>query len=273
MLDLDAIAAEMKSAQDEVRQIAPLTERASGFDTAAAYEVARLIHEARVRDGMRRIGRKIGFTNRSIWSEYGVYQPIWGNVYDTTLVQLRDARGACRLGRLTEPRIEPEIMLHFRSSPPLTDDPTAILACIDWIAHGLEIVQSHFPGWKFAVADTIADNALHGTLLVGEPTRVEQLGADVAAVIAQLERFSVALACDGEVRDRGRGANVLDGPLAALAHLIAVLAQQRLMPPLQAGELVSTGTLTRAFPVCPGETWSTALDGIDLPGVTVTFEA
>ena len=32
------------------------------------------------------VGRKIGFTNRAIWPKYGVYQPIWGTVYDRTLI-------------------------------------------------------------------------------------------------------------------------------------------------------------------------------------------
>ena len=89
------------------------------------------------------------------------------------------SRGARDLARFAEPRIEPELVLHFRSTPPLTDDPAEILACIDWIAHGIEIVQSHFPGWKFRAADTVADWALHGTLLVGEPQSVERLGRDL----------------------------------------------------------------------------------------------
>jgi len=270
VIDLDAIAKELKSAMDTGRQIAPFSGRIAGFDNAVAGEVARRIHEARVRAGARPVGRKIGFTNRNIWTEYGVYEPIWGYMYESTVTHMTDGRANCSIARFAEPRIEPEIVLHFKSAPPVTADPAAILASIDWIAHGYEIVQSHFPGWKFAVADTVADNGLHGALLVGTPRRVEDLGADV---MARLERFSITLSCDGELRERGAGANVLDGPLQAVAHLIAVLAQQRNAPRLQAGELVTTGTLTRALPMHVGETWSTTLDGIDLPGVTMTLEA
>jgi 2-oxo-3-hexenedioate decarboxylase len=50
-----------------------------------------------------------------------------------------------------------------------------------------------------------------------------------------------------------------------------VLASDDLNPPLRAGELVTTGTLTRAFPVAAGERWSTTLSGIDLPGLAVTI--
>ena len=40
-------------------------------------------------------------------------------------------------------------------------------------------------------------------------------------------------------------------------------------PPLRAGEMITTGTLTRAFPVVAGERWSTEIDGFDLPGLSV----
>ena len=267
--DLEAIAREVKAAQDLCRQIEPLTARLSGFDSSAAYEVARLVHEARVRDGASPVGRKIGFTNRDMWREYGVHEPIWAFVYDTTVLHLPASGGTCRLGRFTEPRIEPEIVLHFRSTPPVSEDPSDLLACIDWIAHGIEIVQSHYPGWKFRAADTIADWALHGTLLVGEPQSVAHLGPDLAS---RLERFTISLSCNDQLRDTGRGSNVLGGPLSAAARLIAVLAKEPLANAVQGGELVTTGTLTRALPIRAGETWSTGIEGIALPGISVVFE-
>jgi len=269
-LDLEGIAHEMKAAQDLGKQVELLSARVSGFDNAAAYEVARLIHQARMREGASPVGRKIGFTNRDMWRVYGVREPIWAFVYDTTVVNLAGSRGPCRIGRFTEPRIEPEIVLHFRSAPRVSDGPTDVLACIDWIAHGIEIVQSHFRDWKFQAADTIADSALHGTLLVGEPQSVDRIAPDL---ISRLERFTIALSCDGDVRDTGLGSNVLGSPLAAAAHLIAVLAKQPQAKALEAGELVTTGTLTRALPIRAGETWSTVIDGIALPGISVAFDA
>jgi 2-oxo-3-hexenedioate decarboxylase len=50
-----------------------------------------------------------------------------------------------------------------------------------------------------------------------------------------------------------------------------LLARDPDNPPLAAGEIVSTGTLTRALPVRPGETWTTRLIGIPLEGITLTF--
>jgi len=56
-----------------------------------------------------------------------------------------------------------------------------------------------------------------------------------------------------------------------LRHLIDILARDQVNPPLAAGEIVTTGTLTRALPVTAGETWTTELTGIGLGGICVRF--
>jgi 2-keto-4-pentenoate hydratase len=43
-------------------------------------------------------------------------------------------------------------------------------------------------------------------------------------------------------------------------------------PQLAAGEIISTGTMTDAAPVAPGQTWSTEFEGGELSGLTVRFE-
>ena len=268
--DAHVLAHQMKVAQDEVRQIEPFTSQPIGFDVPTAYAVAHLIHEARVHEGAIPVGRKIGFTNPDMWSRHGVREPIWAYIYDSTVVRLYAQHQSCSISRFTEPMIEPEIVFHFHSAPPVGGDLPAILECIDWVAHAFEIVQSHFPGWKFQAADTVADGALHGTLLVGEPQAVDRLGPDP---IAALECFSIALSCNGEVRETGIGSNVLGSPLAAIAHLIDVLANQPQYKPLQANEMVTTGTITTAQPIRGGETWRTELRGIALPGLSVRFAA
>jgi 2-oxo-3-hexenedioate decarboxylase len=87
----------------------------------------------------------------------------------------------------------------------------------------------------------------------------------------KLPVLEVTLKKAGETVDRGVGANVLDSPLLALAYFVDVLSKQADAPPLAAGELISTGTITDAHPVARGETWSTELRGIGLEGLEVTF--
>jgi len=51
-----------------------------------------------------------------------------------------------------------------------------------------------------------------------------------------------------------------------------LLREDEINPPLAASEIVTTGTLTRAIPVKPGETWATKLDGIALHGIRLRFD-
>jgi 2-oxo-3-hexenedioate decarboxylase len=53
--------------------------------------------------------------------------------------------------------------------------------------------------------------------------------------------------------------------------MVEVLASDPVNPPLAAGEIVTTGTLTRAFPVRAGETWSSDVTGIPLSGIHSHF--
>lgn len=268
--DLDAIAREMKAAQDAARPIEPFTERYPGFGVEAAYAAAHRLHEMRMAEGARPVGRKIGFTNAAMWALHGVHDPIWAPVYDTTVALLEGTRATCDLGRLSEPRIEPEIVLHFRSAPALGGGPDGVLESIDWVAHGIEVVQSHFTGWKFAAPDTVVDGGLHARLFVGPRVPVEEIAVSPARA---LEDFTLDLSRDGRPVAAGRGADVLGSPLAAIVHLVALLERQPFAKSLAAGELVTTGTITPAHPVRPGERWRTALQGISLPGLEIGFVA
>jgi 2-oxo-3-hexenedioate decarboxylase len=53
--------------------------------------------------------------------------------------------------------------------------------------------------------------------------------------------------------------------------VIDVLAHDVSNLPLAAGEIITTGTLTRPFPVVAGESWSTVLTGISVDPISVIF--
>jgi len=266
---LAALVRRLHDAQDRNESLVPITST-TPIDIATAYAIAGRVHRMRLAEGAVAVGRKIGFTNRNIWDEYGVRQPIWGWMYEHSVHRAVNGRARLALDRYAEPRIEPEIVFHFASAPPPRASAVDVLACIDWVAHGFEIVQSHFPGWQFQVADTIMDNGLHAALVLGEPVPVSKLGAHVPDKLAA---FEIDLACAGEHRETGCGANVLDSALNALAHLVAVLADMPQAEPIAAGEIVTTGTLTAAYPIRPGEVWQTALRGIALPGLALDLAA
>jgi 2-oxo-3-hexenedioate decarboxylase len=268
-LSIDAIAAECLSGLEGGPKLTPFTDRVAGFDLAQAYRVTAALRRLRQARGDRMIGRKIGFTNRTIWAEYGVFAPIWGDMWDTTVRELAERAAGVGLARLAEPRLEPEIAFSLARAPEPGMDEAALLGCVDWIAHGFEIVQSPFADWRFRAPDTVAVGGLHGAYFIGPRHALRP--ADAAAWLVALSRFTLTLARDGATIDHGSAANVLDGPLSALRHLVGLLAHDPENPPLEAGEIVTTGTLTRAFPIAPGETWRTALDGLPLDGIAIRF--
>jgi 2-keto-4-pentenoate hydratase len=265
--DLEAIAAEAFLAIDGAGQISPFASRRRGLSADDAGRITPLVRQMHEAAGARVLGRKIGFTNRTIWAQYGVYAPIWGYVFDRTVHDLATTE-TLALAPFSEPRIEPEIVFGLASAPAAQMDEAALLSCVAWVALGFEIVQSIFPGWKFSVADTIAANGLHGALLIGPRHPFEPRAAEWQRA---LSAFEIDLSCNGHTVDRGHGADVLGGPLSALHHLVRLLASDRVSPPLAAGEIVSTGTLTKAMPIVAGETWTARPKGIALDAIGLRF--
>jgi 2-oxo-3-hexenedioate decarboxylase len=266
-MEIEAVGKEVITSLFNHYQIPTFSSRPGGLTLAQAYRVTPLLRAAFEARGERITGRKIGFTNRQMWSAFGVESPIWGYTTSRTTHDLADVPISV-LDEFCEPRIEPEIMFGLAAAPAPTMNDSALVDCLEWIALGYEIVQSIFPNWKFSAADTVAANGVHGALLIGTrhaivPRRIEWQ--------RELSTFEVELYCDSKLVQRGSGSLVLDSPLRALRHLVELLANDAHNPPLCAGEVISTGTLTLAMPVNPGERWTTRVAGIPLEEITIRF--
>ena len=234
----------------------------------SAYAQALAVRDLRIARGEIPVGYKVGFTNRTIWSRYNVYAPIWGSVWNTTVSHC-DGVGHLSLAHVCQPRIEPEAVFGFRMTPrrPATLDD--LFDALDWVAPGFEIVQSHSPGWKFIAPETVADGGLHGRLLIGPKTPIAKFARDSEQLHRTLASASVRLQKDGERVDEGSGANVLDSPLHALMHFVTELRSCPGAPDLAAHDVVTTGTWTNAWPVAAGEKWSARFDA--LPALDINF--
>ena len=171
------------------------------------------------------------------------------------LCRSREARNTARtearfgLGTPVAPGTRAAEVLRLRSSgtPPLR-----IVCC-----HSRWKVQGRPLACRFPVSAgcTASSNA-------GRPLR----DPDIAALVAQLRDCKITLRREAMVLAHGVGANALDHPALALAFLADMLARQPQFDALAAGEIVTTGTLTAAVPIKPGETWTSTYDG--LPGVS-----
>ncbi len=266
---VETIADELVGLFRAGRQAAAYSSRFAGFDAREAYAVAARMRALRAARGERAVGRKIGFTNPTVQAIYGVHDPIWNFMFDSTVRDLAATGGRLVLEGLSEPRLEPEIAFRFASAPRADMSDEELLGSIDWIAHGFEIVHSIFPGWRFTAADAVAAYGLHGAYGLGERRPV---AGPRKHWVEALKTFAIELRCDDGRVFKGGGANVLGSPLAALRGLLSALETFAPEERVEAGEIITTGTLTDAPSVSPGQTWSTTIDGIQLEGLGLRLE-
>lgn len=264
-MDADALADELLAAWDGAHCIALPSARPAGLDLAQGYAVAQRLRERRRARGERQLGWKIGFTNRNIWPVYRVYAPVWAPVWDSTTELLEGTHCRLALTGLSQPRLEPEIAFGIGRAPRAGMTLAQLQRCIDWVAHAFEVVHTHCAGWCFAAADTAADFGLHGRLRVGPRVPVRAwptLAADLSALELELHR-------DDRLVERGRGAFVLDGPLQSLHTLVESMARTTPHWRIAPGDVVTTGTLTDAQPLLPGQSWQTRLSDARLAALTL----
>ncbi|MGH9213223.1 MAG: 2-keto-4-pentenoate hydratase [Acidimicrobiales bacterium] len=267
-MDVDAIADRLLRLVDTGATCEPISSDVPGFSVGDAYAVLAAIRRRRGQDGWRLAGRKIGFTNRTIWEAYGVDRAFWADLWDNTVMSASGGVASVALGSFAQPRVEPEVAFRLRGPVPVTDDPVAVLAAVEWMAPAFEVVRCPYPGWRFGIADCIAAVGFHGSLVIGTPVRIDDLNRDTVATT--LAFFEATLWRNGELVDTGVGANVLDSPALALGHLARVVADQPDAPDLAAGELVTTGTITNAHPARAGDRWRAEYGALGLDPFTLT---
>ena len=117
-MDATKLAKELIDLHQHPRLVPPFSSRFPGLTAEIGYAAARRLHAHRLALGWKLAGRKNGFTNRGIWERYGVKGPMWGAVYDRTLVPSKANKAVVSLAGLIQPRIEPEICFRLKARPP-----------------------------------------------------------------------------------------------------------------------------------------------------------
>ena len=271
MIDPRALAEELAAAYAGKRLVAAPTSREGGLDLPAAYAVERELVRMRTAAGHRTVGVKVGFANKAMWRVLKLDTLVWAHMYDDTVRHAPANEATLSIAAMVAPKIEPEIVFKIRKPLPVGDaDPAAVLDAVESISLGFEIIDCVYPDWKFTPIDFVAAYGLHAGLIVGAPLAVT--AGTIPSLIDQLAAFTVTLKKNGEAVAQGAGKNSLKSPALCLGELGAAIAKQG-APPLAAGELVSSGTLTEAQLLAPGDTYTAVVEGIELPALTVQITA
>lgn len=242
-----------------------------------AYDIARSIIDIRIAQGETPVGRKIGFSNRKLWQRYGksapMEGPIWSMLFDSTVEFSMDNAALHKLSKVAQPRIEPGLVFKLARTPEPDTDLAGMAECLEWMANSFEVVTSPFRQWSFEPADAVAAFGLHRALIIGEPKMLSRHSRhNLAEVLAGASlSLSKSTADSTALCAAGFGSDVLDSPLHALYSLHQQLRSQAQFSPLQAGELIMTGSWTDSLPVKRGEVWSSAFSQLNLPGLNLSF--
>jgi 2-oxopent-4-enoate/cis-2-oxohex-4-enoate hydratase len=245
------LGAELHRALRQRQTVPPLSGRGLGLGIDDAYAISLDFLARRQAEGERVIGKKIGVTSKAVQDMLGVHQPDFGFLTDA--MQVADGATVEIAAGLIQPRAEAEIAFILKDSlrgPGVTD--SDVLAATAAIAPCFEIVDSRIAEWRIGILDTIADNASCGVFVLGE-ARHDPRGLDLPGL--RVEMFK-----NGAKISEGLGSAVQGSPLTAVAWLANTLGRYGV--PLEAGEVILSGSLVPLAPAVAGDEFSLVLHGI-----------
>jgi len=246
--DPAAAATALYEARRTGRPIEPFTDADPGLGLADGYAVQQHLVRMLLDDGEKIVGYKVGLTSRPMQQMVGVDSPDYGPVLASTVY----ASGAeLPLARFIAPRLEAEIVFVFggRLAGPGVSVADASRATLG-VAAAMEIIDSRIAGWRIKLADTVADLASNGAVVIS--SRIVPLAGLDARLIGMV------LTRGGQLADTGAGAAALGDPLRVVAWLANTLAEHQIA--LEPGHLVMTGSLHAAVPMAAGDVFRAEFD-------------
>ena len=230
--------------------IDPLTPQFAQAELSTAYRIAQAQVEQWEKDGDAVKGHKVGLASAAIQRQMGVDQPDFGHL---TASMFHLEHHPIPASSYIQPRIEPETA--FVLGRPLTGPGVTIadaVRAVDFVLPALEIVDSRIRDWKIGIFDTIADNASSGGVVLGSrPVLLRDL---------DLRLSGCTLHINGDLVATGAGGAVLGSPLNSLVWLANTVGP--LGVTLEPGHVVLPGSMTKAFPISPGDSIVANINGL-----------
>lgn len=240
-------AADLLAAENTRDQIGLLTKRHPEMGMDDAYQVQNAIYRAKLEEGRKVIGWKIGLTSKAMQYALNIDIPDSGILFDDMLFE----NGATvPAGRFIQPRIEAEIAFIMKDAIGGADVTREdVIAATDYVAPSIEILDTRIQridpetGKARTVFDTISDNAANAGIVLG-PERHAIDAFDLRWVGAITSR-------NGEVEETGLGAGVLNDPVESVVWLARRMAQYG--QSIEPGQIILSGSFIRPVE-CPSGT-------------------
>ncbi|MBB6444270.1 2-keto-4-pentenoate hydratase [Bacillus benzoevorans] len=248
---IEEIAKQLFSAEKEKKSVEKFFDRYPELDEALAYQVQdRLVEMKCEAEKTKRAGRKLGLTSKAKQRMIGVHEPSYGVLLES--MQIFEGEPVS-IAPFIHAKAEPEIAFIFNKD---VNGPSAtvadILAATAFVAPAIEIIDSRFHGFKFTLADAIADNSSSSKFIVGErffkPTEVD------------LRLMGMVFKKNGEVISTGAGAAVMGHPARAIAWMVNKLS--KVGQGIKAGDIVLAGAMSGAEVIAAGDHFSASFDGM-----------
>jgi 2-keto-4-pentenoate hydratase len=188
-------------------------------------------------------GWLVGCTNPSIQAQLGLPGPYAARVLMSSLFE--SPASLCLPSTLP---IVLEVEFAFTLARDLPSratpySPDEVASAVHSVHPAIEVVLGHLVEWPSKdIYSLIADNGTDGPLVYGAGT------TDLQSV--DLNTVAVVLRVNGKAVRKGRGSDVMEGPLSVLTWL----ANQDERPPgLRAGQIINTGSCTSMYPAQLGD--------------------
>jgi 2-oxo-3-hexenedioate decarboxylase/2-keto-4-pentenoate hydratase len=230
-------------------------------DEAAAYAVQDALHPLLVERLGAVAGHKIGCTTAVMQAFLGISSPCAGAVFENT-VHTSPAR--VRHADFLHVGVECEIVVRLGRDLTPGQAPfgrEAVAGAVAACMAGMEIVDDRYVDYKSLDTPTlIADDFFDAGCVLGAQV-TDWRALDLAAATGRTRINGVEVG-------RGRGADVMGHPFAALAWLANNLAQRA--QAIKAGQFVFTGSVVETKWVNRGDRVEMEIDG--LGGVAASFD-
>jgi 2-oxo-3-hexenedioate decarboxylase/2-keto-4-pentenoate hydratase len=227
-------------------------------DEREAYAVQAALHRRLGAAGWGAVvGHKIGCTTAVMQAYLGIATPCAGGVFAPTAVEAIPD-GAVTLPHARFARVGVECELAVRLGADLGAagapyDASSVASAVATVMPAIEIVDDRWQDYRAVDTPTLIADDFFGAGCVLGPARVDWRGLDLAALTG-------AMRINGEVVGRGRGADILGHPLAALAWLAN--AQAARGGELRAGEIVCLGSLVATRWLARGDEASIEIESL-----------